>query len=133
MTTPLTTRITAAAVGALLLVGLVGTSPASAKDGDIRVAGTCSSAGVKSKIKLAPRDGRIEVEFETDSNRNGQVWNVRMRQNGVLVHNANATTRAPSGSFTVRKVLPNRAGADRVTAVARNAATGQSCTATATL
>ena len=123
-------RLAAAAVGTLVLFGTVGALPADAKAGDVRVAGTCNRAA-KTKIKLAPRDGRIEVEFEVDSNRNGQRWSVRMRQNGALVHNGTAVTRAPSGSFTVRRSLPNRAGTDTITAVGRNAATGQSCTVTA--
>ncbi|MCB0962509.1 MAG: hypothetical protein KDA98_04280 [Acidimicrobiales bacterium] len=123
-------RLAGAVVAILVVVGAVGALPADAKAGDVRVAGTCNRAA-KTKIKLAPRDGRIEVEFEVDSNRNGQRWSVRMRQNGALVHNGAAVTRAPSGSFTVRRSLPNRAGTDTITAVGRNAATGQSCTVTA--
>ena len=128
--TTIRTRIAAAALAGIALAGAASATPASAKDGDVRVAGTCNT-GAKTKIKLAPRDGRIEVEFEVDSNRNGQRWSVRMRQNGVLVHNGSAVTGAPSGSFEVRKVLPNKAGTDQITAVGRNAATGQVCTATA--
>lgn len=130
--TTIRTRIAACALAGFALVGTVGALPAAAKDGDVRVAGTCNT-GAKTKLKLAPRDGRIEVEFEVDSNRNGQRWSVRMRQNGALVHDGTAVTRAPSGSFTVRKVLPNTAGTDQVTAVGRNAATGQTCTVTARL
>jgi hypothetical protein len=129
MTSRLVTRIAAAAVGALVLVGAT-TAPASAKDGDVRVFGTCTGAS-KTKIKLAMRDGRIESETEVDSNRNGQRWSVRMRQNGVLVHNGTAVTQAPSGSFKVRKVLRNVPGTDRVTTVSRNPLTGETCTVTA--
>ena len=132
MTTSIRTRVLAASIGGLALLATVGGAPASAKAGDIRVNGTCSS-GVTSKIKLGARDGGIETEFEVDSNRNGQRWSVRMRQNGVLVHDGSAVTVAPSGSFTVRKRLANKAGSDRITAVARNATTGQSCTVTATI
>jgi hypothetical protein len=126
----LAARFAAAAVGALVLVGGVSAAPASAKAGDVKVFGTCT-AGSKTKIKLGLRDGRIEAETEVDSNRNGQRWSVRMRQNGVLVHNGTAVTRAPSGSFEVRKVLANKAGTDQVTAVSRNARTGETCTVTA--
>lgn len=132
MNPSLTKRIAAAAFGGLVLLGTVNAAPASAKAGDVRVAGTCTAAS-KTKIKLALRDGRIETESEVDSNRNGQRWSVRMRQNGVLVHNGTATTAAPSGSFTVRKILTNKAGADRVTTVARNATTGETCTVTASI
>ena len=124
------TRAATATVAALALVTTLGLSPAGAKAGDVRVAGTCNRAAT-TKIKLGLRDGRIESEVEVDSNRNGQRWSVRMRQNGVLVHDGTAVTAAPSGSFTVRKVLANKAGTDTITAVSRNAATGQSCTVTA--
>ena len=50
---------------------------------------------------------RREVESEIDSNRNGQRWSVRMRQDGVLVHNGSAVTRAPSGSFSVERRSAN--------------------------
>jgi hypothetical protein len=130
MTTTLRTRVLAATVGGLALVASMGASPASAKAGDLRVNGTCNRSAT-TKIKLGPRDGGIETETEVDSNRNGQVWSVRMRHNGVLILNTTAVTKAPSGSFTVRKFLPNKAGTDTVTTVSRNAATGQTCTVTA--
>ena len=130
MSITLRTRALAATVGALLLVAGLGSAPASAKSGDVRVAGTCTGRAT-TKIKLGLRDGRIETETEVDSNRNGQSWSVRMRQNGVLVVNTTAVTKAPSGSFSIRKVLPNQPGTDTVTAVSRNSATGQSCTVTA--
>jgi hypothetical protein len=129
MTSRLATRLVAAALATLVLVG-ASTAPASARDGDVRVFGTCTASS-KTKIKLGLRDGRIEAETEVDSNRNGQRWSVRMRQNGVLVHNGTAVTQAPSGSFTVRKVLRNTAGTDRVTTVSRNPLTGETCTVTA--
>lgn len=124
----LTARLAALAVAGLALVGTVGALPAGAKAGDVRATGTCS-AGATTKMKLGLRDGRIEAEVETDSNRNGQVWSVRIRQNGVLVHDGTARTAAPSGSFTVRKVLPNKAGTDTITAATRYG--GQTCIVTA--
>ena len=130
MPTTIATRLAAAALGGLALLTTVGVAPAVAKAGDVRITGTCNMLAT-TKIKLALRDGRIESETEVDSNRNGQRWSVRMRQNGVLVHNGTAVTAAPSGSFTVRKVLANRSGTDTVTSVSRNAATGQTCTVTA--
>ena len=126
----LTARAAAAAIAGLALFGTVGALPASAKAADVKVNGTCNF-GATTKMSLKICDGRIESEVETDSNRVGQVWSVRIRQNGVLVHNGSATTVAPSGSFTVKKVLTNKAGTDTVTAATRNAATGQSCTVTA--
>lgn len=113
------------------VIALAVPSVASAKDGDIRRSGTCTGNST-SKIKLSPENGRIETEFEVDQNRNGRTWNVTISDNGVVVVGTTAVTQAPSGSFTVRRLLTNRAGADNITARATNPATGESCTASAT-
>ncbi len=36
-------------------------------------------------VKLSKEDGRIEVEFEVDQNRNGVRWHVVLLRNGVRV------------------------------------------------
>ena len=64
--------------------------------------GTCT-ANSSAKIKLSPENGRIETEFEVDQNRNGVTWNVVLRRNGNVVVRTTATTRAPSGSFELRR------------------------------
>lgn len=132
MRTTLTTRLTATALGAVLLLGAAGAAPAAAKSGDVRVAGRCT-ARTTSKLKVKHDDGRIEAELEVDSNRNGQRWNVRLTDQGVLVFAGAATTKAPSGSFEVERRIPNRAGTDVIRATATNPATGETCTATASL
>jgi type 1 fimbria pilin len=116
-----------AAVAAMALV-----SGAAARDGDKTVQGTCTAASI-SKLKLAPRDGRIEVEFEVDSNVNGQRWNVQLRDNGTSVFKGAATTQPPSGSFVVRRTIANQAGTDTVRAIAMNAVTGETCRASASV
>lgn len=109
-------------------VALMAGSPAFAKDGDIRVAGRCS-AGSAAKLKLSPENGRIEVELEVDQNRSGVRWTVVLKRNGVGVASLARVTKAPSGSFTARRVISNVAGRDVVTATARRA--GETCTARA--
>ena len=112
--------------GALALV----VAPASAKDGDKLVRGTCTKAST-SKLKLSEEDGRIEVEFEVDQNRNGVRWTVVLsRPSGVIVRTTRVT-RAPSGSFELRRVVADRAGADRIGARATSPS-GEVCRATAT-
>ena len=121
----------AATAAALLLAGGIGAAaPAHARDGDVRTSGQCSGSAVW-KLKLAPRDGRIETEFQVDSNRNGQVWTVKMTDNGVQVFSGTRTTAAPSGSFTVRKTIADRAGTDKVVSTATF--NGQTCRGTASL
>jgi hypothetical protein len=118
-------------IGAAAISALMAGAPAAiAKGGDVRVAGTCSAASA-SKLKLASRDGLIQTEFEVDQNRVGQVWSWTLKDNGVTVASGRATTVAPSGSFTVRRNLADRAGTDTIVAAATNAATGERCTATA--
>lgn len=116
-TTSRTTRgaLAAGTTAALLLAGAATlASPAEAKgDDDNRVIRTGSCSGSADwKLKAKDEDGRIEIEFEVDSNRVGQVWRVGLRRNGTLVLGGTRTTRGPSGSFTVRKVISNAPGDD---------------------
>lgn len=93
---------------------------------EVHAAGHCSSATVW-KLKAKTDDGRIDTEYEVDANRTGQVWTVAINDNGVRVFTGRRTTRAPSGSFSVDRRLVNRAGGDRIVAVARNLRTGERC------
>jgi hypothetical protein len=100
-----------------------------ARDRQVRHAGTCTVRST-SKIKVKEEDrGRLGVEFEVDQNRNGQKWGVVLKRNGAVVARTSALTRAPSGSFSVERLIGDRAGADTVTGVARNTGTGETCTA----
>ena len=99
-------------------------------DDDIRRSGTCT-ANATSKIKLSDEDGRIEVEFEVDQNRNGVPWRVVITRNGSQVFSGVRTTRGPSGSFEVSRVLSNSAGRAGIRARATSPA-GQVCRASAT-
>lgn len=116
---------TLAVAGALLAAGAV---PAVAKGGGgVETRGRCSSTAVW-KLKVKPDNGRLEVEFEVDSNRVGQTWAVRIRDNGLTVFAANRATKAPSGSFEAEKVTTNRSGRDSFLATARDIRSGQTCT-----
>ncbi|MGL5908815.1 MAG: hypothetical protein ACRCZP_02365, partial [Phycicoccus sp.] len=127
-----TTRTRRSLAATALATFLVATAaPAAlAKGPEVRTSGACSQ-GATWKLKAKADDGRLEVELEVDSNRVGQVWSWSMRDNGVAVASGSATTVAPSGSFEVERRVANRAGADTITAVARHAATGQTCSARA--
>jgi hypothetical protein len=100
-------------------------------DRGTRVAGSCTD-GSTAKLKVKPDDGRLEVEFEVDQNRNGVRWDVRIRRDGTLVVDRSATTHAPSGSFSVEKKIGNPAGSDRITARATSPS-GEVCTASLTV
>ncbi len=116
-------------VGLLAVAALGATgSPVEAKSGAVVVRGHCSGASVY-KLKLSPEGSRIEVEFQVDQNRNNRLWKVVLTHNGSTAWRGSRFTRAPSGSFTVRRLLANRAGADRIVARATNVRTGEVCRA----
>lgn len=114
-----------AAAPMLAVIGLA-TGTAAAKDGDVKANGACSK-GSTWKLKAGARDSGIETEFEVDSNKVGQVWTVRLTDNGVRVFAGTRTTVAPSGSFSVERRIANRAGTDRIVGTATNSATGETC------
>ena len=98
----------------------------SAKDGDVIRRGDCTARS-DWKLKLSPENGRIEVEFEVDQNRNGHKWNIKMKRNGKVFWRGARTTRPPSGSFEVRRLARNGARAEKIVVRARNARTGEVC------
>lgn len=125
-------RIPGGRIAALVTSVLVATTLAAApmtvgaKDGDVIARGSCTARS-DWKLKLSPENGRIEVEFEVDQNRNGQRWNVKMKRNGKAFWRGTRTTRPPSGSFEVRRLARNGAGAERIVVRARNASSGEVC------
>jgi hypothetical protein len=110
-----------------LAIALVAAPAGAAKRGDVRVAGTCTKAST-SKLKLSEEDGRIEVEFEVDQNRNGVRWTVVLTQNGKRIARMTRLTRPPSGSFDARIVASNKPGSDKFAARATSPS-GEICTA----
>jgi hypothetical protein len=122
-----TALLTTLLASAVLVAAPLGTA---AKDGDIIRTGSCS-ASTDWKLKLSPENGRIEVEFEVDQNRNGQTWDVRLKKNGTSFWSGQRTTQAPSGSFETRRVVSGGSG-DRFTGIATNPRSGEVCRGTAT-
>jgi len=111
-------------LGALLTA--TAAAPAVANDADVIRRGNCSGSA-DWKLKASPENGRIEVEGEVDSNVNGQTWRWRILHNGNVAARGTSATKAPSGSFEVRRVVGNAAGADSIGWRARNVASGQTC------
>jgi len=113
-----------ALVAAAAPVAVAGT--ATAGDGDVVRRGSCSGS-TDWKLKAKHDDGRLEVEGEVDSNRNGQAWRWRMIHDGSVSARGWATTHAPSGSFSVERRMVNRSGTDKIVFKARNPRTGEVC------
>ena len=113
MTTTTTRTIVAGTVltGALLGgLGLASAASASGGGGGISRTVACSTGTLTVKAKAD--NGLIEVEAELDTNRVGQTWTWSLTDNGVKVGSGSKTTVAPSGSWTAKRSITNRAGTD---------------------
>lgn len=119
------------AVAGLTMAGLaVGFAPAASAshgggDGVVRT-GMCSASS-DWKLKVKADDGRLEIEYEVDSNRIGQTWRVQLTDNGRTIFTGTRKTVGPSGSFEARVLTANRPGKDTIAARATNPATGEIC------
>jgi len=106
--------VTAAAISGLSLM-----APTADAKGHVTPTVRSGHCGTVSwKLKAKPDDGRLEVEYQLDSNRAGQVWAVRITDNRHQVFAAKRTTKAPSGSFSVNIRPRNRVGHDHLVATA---------------
>lgn len=119
-----TTRFAMIALAAFASVAVA--SPAMAGEDPIERTGNCSGSA-DWKLKAKPDNGGLEIEFEVDSNVVGQTWQYRIIDNGRRLSQGTRTTTGPSGSFEVEIHPANMAGPDRITAQARNNATGETC------
>ena len=125
MNTIRTAHLAVAVVAAASLVAVAG--PAEASGGnDVVKRGNCART-TDWKLKVGPDDGRLEVEGEIDSNRNGQTWTWLIRHNGSVSARGTRTTQAPSGSFEVRRLLVNMSGVDTIVFRATNTRNGEVC------
>lgn len=112
--------------GAAALISLT-PAMASARDDDVRTSGSCSGRSTWKMKAQSEDNNKLEAELEVDSNVNGQRWNIVLRNNGVVVWRGSRTTVAPSGSFSVSRLIANRAGSDTITGRATNPVTGEVC------
>jgi hypothetical protein len=124
-------KIARISIAVALATAMIGVTPALANDADVIRRGNCSGAS-DWKLKLSPENGRIEVEYEVDQNKNGVQWRVRIFKEGVRIFAGTRTTQAPSGSFEVRVVTGNTTGDDSFRARAVNLSSGEVCRGAAT-
>ena len=81
------------------------------------------------KLKVKSDNGRIETEFEVDQNRVGKRWRVTLVRNGSTVFTGIRRTVAPSGSFSVHRLLAASTGTNRIVANAKALQGGERCRA----
>ena len=125
-------RMKFAAVALAVATILVVTPAAQAGGPEVIRTGRCSG-GSDWKLKVKPDDGRIELEFEVDSNIVGQTWIVKINRGGNRIFTGTRVTQGPSGSFELSRRPSNAPGTDRFVARATNRGTGETCVGQASL
>ncbi|CUR59976.1 conserved exported hypothetical protein [metagenome] len=120
-------RLLATGFVAAIAVPLVLTAPAQAKGSDATIREGSCSGSTDWKVKVKPDDGRLEFEGEIDSNKVGQTWNWVLKHNGTRSASGTATTRAPSGSFSIERRVVNLSGVDKLVFKATNPRSGETC------
>ena len=115
---------------AAMLLALAPTALAGGSKGGDRIIkrGKCTASSTW-KLKVKSDDGRIETEFEVDQNRVGKRWRVTFVRGGSTVFSGIRTTVAPSGSFSVHRLLAASAGTNRIVASAKALQGRESCRA----
>ena len=113
-------------LASLTAVGLLASAPHAFAKGGITTTGPCSVAATWKVTLSADDPGKIQVEFEVDEGVPGSTWQVKLKDNGVGFFTGQAVM-GQAGSFTVRKVAADQAGTDKILALARNIATGETC------
>lgn len=120
----------AATASIVLTLGVLTVLPAAASHGggghEVERSGNCSGS-TNWRLKAEGEDGRIQVEGEIDSSTSGQVWTWRILHNGGISAKGRATTKAPSGSFEVRRLLVDAPSTDRIGIRATNTVTHETC------
>jgi hypothetical protein len=124
----LTAKMAAAGVVGLVGVGLAMPAASASAPRIVGSHGSCSATSTWT-MKAKADSGKIDVEFQVDSNRAGQTWMVNLLDNGVRVFHGTRLTDGPSGSFDVSKLIANRSGIDHLIGTARRPATGEVCRA----
>ena len=99
--------------------------------GRIASTGTCTAASTAT-LKVKRDNRRLQTEFEVDQNRSGVTWTVEIDSGGNPVVKTNATTAAPSGSFSLERRIANGIGSDSITATATSPS-GEVCSAAVTV
>jgi hypothetical protein len=119
-------------VALMVALSVFALAPHASAGTEVRREGSCSASSTW-KLKLKPDNGRLEVEFEVDSNVAGQTWRVRLFQNGDRIFRGHRTTRGPSGSFELRVRANDTAGTDSFRGRASNPHSGETCIAHASI
>ncbi len=125
--TKIPTGLAVLSTTALLMLSAPAHASHGGDDDRLLTTGSCSD-GASWKLKVKTDDGRLEVEGEVDSNRSGQTWSWKIKDNGSVAAKGSATTGGRSGSFSVERKIANQTGTDRI--VFKASRSGEVCTGT---
>lgn len=90
--------------------------------------GRCS-AGSEWELYVGREDGRrLEVDFEVDSDRRGEAWRVRLKNDGQVFFRGTRTTNRV-GELDVERYTRDGRGSDKIVARAKSLSTGEVCRA----
>lgn len=110
---------------ATVMTALPGTAVAAQEKERV---GRCSAGSVWD-LYVGREDGRrLEVDFEVDSQRRGETWRVRLKNDGQVFFRGTRTTNRV-GEFDVERYTRDGRGTDKIVARAKSLSTGEVCRA----
>jgi hypothetical protein len=115
-----------------ILVAVMGSGTAFAGDPEVKKEGPCSRNS-EWKLEVRLEDGRFRVRWEADSGISGQRWRLRLRHNGTLIASTIRTTNVDGEAQLRLRGVRNLPGRDTFAGFARNLASGETCSASASL
>jgi hypothetical protein len=118
------------AAGALATGAIWAASAAGAAPTRSLTPGQCTGRATVTMQLQRSDPGKLEAGFEVNHAKPGSVWQVRLTHNGTTYFSGQRSA-GRDGSFSIDRVLPNRAGTDQFRGRATNLSSGQVCTVTA--
>ncbi len=85
-----TRRTIAIIAAAVLVIGIAVTAWLLTRDGEQSARGVCDNRSYE--FSVAPDDGGLEVEYELQTMATGEVWTVRIEQDGNVLVDGDWTT-----------------------------------------
>jgi hypothetical protein len=119
-----------AIAGAIALTVAAAAPSAQATGASVKKTGTCGTHPWS--LVLTHDNGRIEADYKLSNVNVGSTWRVVMKDNGVRFFSGTRTATAER-HIEVDRFTQNRTGTDKITVRAANLASGQVCTAAASI
>ena len=113
-------KLVRAGLGALLVAGVWGATPALADNNEVDREGPCSAGRSEWRLRVKPDDGRLEVRFKVNQHRpSSDVWNVVLTRNGTASSRGSESAEARMASSRCAGSSPTLRGPDTIAGRAR--------------